>query len=160
MPDRVDEVILQNGTVIRHKVAGYEGRIDGTTEIKACFTAGGELLGKSTPKQIFQYRVAVPGESMRRIAPAEDLEILEGKVRVVCPACHGAYQSRPGFLGKPGGRCQCGEWICPMCLSCQGTSRDSVKGGQSACLNQRKRLVRKSAGQNKRRTVDTNRETA
>ena len=32
---------LENGTVIRHKVVGYEGRIDGVTEIKACFTKAG-----------------------------------------------------------------------------------------------------------------------
>ena len=38
------EVKLEDGTLIRHKVAGYEGRIEGTTAIKTCFTARGELL--------------------------------------------------------------------------------------------------------------------
>ena len=80
MPDRVDEIRLQKGTIIRHKVAGYEGRIDGTTEIRACFTARGELVGKSSPGQTFQYRIAVAGELLRRIAPPEDLEVLESSV--------------------------------------------------------------------------------
>ena len=78
---------LENGTVIRHKVVGYEGRIDGVTEIKACFTKAGHLLDKLNSKETFQYRVMVEGEALRRIAPAEDFEILEGVVDVVCPSC-------------------------------------------------------------------------
>jgi hypothetical protein len=77
MADKLDEVTLPNGTLIRHKVLGYEGQIDGTTEIRACFTARGESLGKSSPGQTFQYRIAVAGEQLRRIAPAEDLSVLE-----------------------------------------------------------------------------------
>lgn len=77
MSESVNEIRLQNGTMVRHKLAGYVGRIDGTTAIRACFTARGELLSKSSPGQTFQYRVAVTGESMRRIAPAEDLEVVE-----------------------------------------------------------------------------------
>ena len=111
MSERPEEIRLQDGTLIRHKVAGYEGRIDGTTEIKSCFTTGGELLDKPSTKQIFQYRVAVKGESMRRIAPAEDLEVLDGVVEVVCPRCRSSYWSKPGLTDKPGGRCGCGEWI-------------------------------------------------
>ena len=66
----IPEAKLQDGTLIRHKVVGYKGRIDGTTEIKTCFTARGEILSRPNTKQIFQYRVVIDGESMRRIAPA------------------------------------------------------------------------------------------
>ena len=69
---------LQDGTLIRHKVTGYEGRIEGTTQIKSCFTRGGALLAHPTTRDLFQYRVMVEGESLRRIAPAEDFEISGG----------------------------------------------------------------------------------
>ncbi|MBI4491040.1 MAG: hypothetical protein HY694_18315 [Deltaproteobacteria bacterium] len=147
MSVRIDEVKLHDGTLIRHKVAGYEGRIEGTTEIKTCFTAGGELLGKSNTKQIYQYRVVIDGESMRRIAPAEDLEILEGVTEVICPRCRLSFQSKPGLAGKPGGRCQCGGWICPSCLACQDTNEETAM----PCLKQRKRLARRIAIQKKAR---------
>jgi hypothetical protein len=143
MSETMAQVKLRDGTLIRHKVAGYEGRIDGTTGIKTCFTAGGELLDKVNSKQTFQYRVAVQGESMRRIAPAEDLEILEGASEVICPHCHFSFQTKPGIGDKPGGRCECGGWICPSCLDC----RDA--GEQSRCLKQRRRLARKLALQKK-----------
>jgi len=151
MSERIDPVKLQDGTLIRHKVTGYEGRIDGTTGIKTCFTAGGELLDKSNTKQTFQYRVLVKGESMRRIAPAEDLEILEGVVEVICPRCHTLFESKPGLTDKPRGRCQCGGWICPSCLACQNTKGETPMSGQSPCLKQRKRLVKKLALQKKAR---------
>ena len=66
------------GTSVRHKTSGYEGKIDGTTAIKGCFTSRGAPLFKSHEQ--FQYRIAVAGEATRRIAPAEDLEIVEQKV--------------------------------------------------------------------------------
>ncbi len=134
---------LQDGTLIRHKVTGYEGRIEGVTEIKICFTAGGALLEKSNTKQTFQYRVAVKGESMRRIAPAEDLEILETATQVVCARCQFSFRTKPGLGEKPAGRCECGGWICPSCLDC----RDATE--PSRCLKQRKRLARKLALQKK-----------
>ncbi len=34
MSERIEQVKLQDGTLIRHKVVGYEGRIDGRTGIK------------------------------------------------------------------------------------------------------------------------------
>ena len=151
MSERIDPIKLQDGTLIRHKVAGYQGRIDGTTEIKTCFTARGELLVKFNAKQTFQYRVAIKGESMRRIAPAEDLEILDGVVEIICPRCHSSFQSKPGLTDKPGGRCQCGGWICPSCLACQDTNEQTANGRQSPCPKQRKRLVRKLAAQKKGR---------
>lgn len=151
MSERRVEVELQDGTLVRHKVAGYEGRIEGTTEIRGCFTVGGELLVSPTPKQLFQYRVVVEGESLRRIAPAEDLEILEGVVEVVCPCCHGSFQSKPGLVDKPRGRCQCGGWICPTCLACQDMNDEAAKSRPPPCLKQRKRLATKLAMQKKAR---------
>jgi hypothetical protein len=143
MSERGSELRLQNGTVIRHRVTGYEGIVDGVTEIRDCFTSGGEPLSRLSSKYTFQYRIVVSGESTRRIAPVEDLEILEGASLVFCPNCRLSFQSIPGTLGKPRGRCQCGSWICPACLYCQGAIRDSE--GAEPCLYQRKRLVKKLA---------------
>jgi hypothetical protein len=146
-----EQVRLQNGTVVRHKSAGYEGRIDGTTEIRSCFTAGGVLLDVHGGKQSFQYRVVVAGESMRRIAPAEDLEILERAVQVVCARCQYSFHSKPGLADKPGGRCQCGGWICPACLGCHGNGDGSDKTGNPVCVKQRARQTRKLAARKKTR---------
>ena len=137
MPETTTQPKLHDGTLIRHKVAGYEGRIDGTTEIRTCFTAAGVLLDRSNSKQTFQYRIVIKGESMRRIAPPEDLEILDGVVGFICPQCHFSFQTKPGLPAKPGGRCECGGWICPSCLACRDGS------GGSLCLKGRKRLARR-----------------
>ncbi|MBI4527419.1 MAG: hypothetical protein HY695_26800 [Deltaproteobacteria bacterium] len=144
MTERLVEAKLEDGTLVRHRVLRYEGRIEGITEIKTCFTDGGEPLIK-TGKQIFQHRVAVQGELMRRIAPAEDLEIVESVAKIVCGHCHAGFQSKPGIADKPGGRCQCGEWICPSCLACQGTNGETANGQPSRCLKQTKRLATKTA---------------
>lgn len=154
MSKTLEEVKLQDGTLIRHKVVGYEGRIDGTTGIKGCFTEGGALSPGAGSGQTFQYRVLVAGESMRRIAPAEDLEILEGVAPVVCPHCHYSFHSKPGIGNKPGGRCQCGGWICPACLACQGVNDGTNKKARPACLKQRSRQIRKLAARKKGRTID------
>ena len=143
------EVKLQDGTLIRHKVAGYKGRIEGTTEIKSCFTRGGELVAHAIRKELFQYRVVVKGESLRRIAPAEDFEILDGVVEVICPKCHFSFQSSPGLTDKPRGRCQCGGWICPTCLACQDISEEPAKSRRPPCLKQRRRLATRLAMQKK-----------
>ncbi len=149
MLEKKVEIKLQDGTLIRHKMKGYEGRIEGTTAIKTCFTARGELLVHPTTKQQFQYRVVVKGEPMRRITPAEDFEILDGVVEVICPRCQYSFKSKPGLAGKPGGRCQCGGWICPTCLTCQDTNEEPAKNRRSACLKQRKRLASRLAIQKK-----------
>ena len=52
------EVKLENGTLIRHKVAGYEGRIDGTTEIQKCFTTKRRVVALSHRQRL----VPVPGD--------------------------------------------------------------------------------------------------
>lgn len=148
MSKQVEAVTLTNGTRIRHKTAGYTGRIDGTTAIRACFTAGGESLGNSASKHTFQYRVVISGESLRRIAPLEDLEILEQTAEVVCPSCGVSFQTKLEAAGKPRGRCQCGGWICPMCLSCQITDKPE----KSACAGERKRNIKKLAAKKKLRS--------
>jgi hypothetical protein len=157
MSKTLNEVKLQDGTLIRHKVVGYKGRIEGTTEITTCFTAAGALLPGSTSRQRFQYRVVVAGESMRRIAPAEDLEILEGAAAVVCPHCRYSFRSKPGVGNKPGGRCECGGWICPACLACEGINYGTAKGVAPVCLKQRSRQIRKLAARKKSRVIDTER---
>jgi hypothetical protein len=140
---------LPAGTLIRHKTTGYQGRIDGITEIKTCFTRGGALAVGVTTKDTFQYRVEIEGEPMRRIAPAEDLEILEGVVDVVCAACGYAFHSKPGVGNKAGGRCPCGGLICPVCLSCQAGNAEGVAPSKVACLKQSARKARKLAAQRK-----------
>jgi hypothetical protein len=108
------EVILEDGTLVRHKVAGYEGRIEGTTKIQSFFTSKGELL-QYPGKYLFQYRIMVAGESLRRISPVDGFEILEAALKVICFACHESFESKPGVADKLRGRCKCGGWICPMC---------------------------------------------
>ena len=149
MSENKVEVKLEDGTLIRHKVAGYEGRIEGTTKIQSCFTLKGELLPQPNRKQLFQYRVMVEGESLRRIAPADDFEILEAVLDVICPACHVSFQSKPGLADKPRGRCKCGGWICPTCLACQEINFEGSKAGRPPCLNQRKRFAARLAFEKK-----------
>ena len=139
MSKLIEVVALQNGTMIRHKTAGYEGRIDGTTAIQACFTDGGKSLGSAISKHTFQYRVAIAGESLRRIAPAEDLEIVEQATKVICPSCGHTFHTKLSCEGKPPGRCRCGGWICPVCLSCRSVD----EAGKKACVSEGKRLSKK-----------------
>lgn len=135
MSETPPEVKLKDGTLIRHKVIGYEGRTDGTTALRACFTRLGGPLGNSPFKENFQYRVLIAGEAIRRIAPLEDLEILEASEVVICAACQCAFDTKPGYPNKFGGLCSCGGWICPSCWRCQATA---------PCPKQRLRLMRKS----------------
>jgi hypothetical protein len=144
MADRI-KISLQDGTLVRHKNQGYQGKIEGITEIKACFTRAGVALAASLAKEPFQYRVVVAGDSMRHIAPAEDLEILDAAAEIVCFSCHKGFRSKPGLVDKPGGRCECGGWICPACLACQIIDTDSPQGKASSCSKHRKRLVKKLA---------------
>jgi hypothetical protein len=59
--------MLENDTLVRHKILGYEGLIDGYTRMKLIFT--GERGVE------FQYRIKVLGQDKRFVAPEEDLEI-------------------------------------------------------------------------------------
>jgi hypothetical protein len=151
--EKIAPVLLKEGTPVQHKIAGYRGRIDGVTAIKLCFTNKGVPLQRPSTNEDFQYRVAIPGETMRRIAPADDLEILteEQSETVVCFNCHGSFLSKPGEANKVGGQCECGGWICPLCLTCQ----PATAGGGVPCTKQRARLIRKQAKEKKRNLVKT-----
>jgi hypothetical protein len=149
MTEIANKISLQDGTLVRHKVIGYQGTIEGKTEIKTCFTRGGALLAIPPAKEAFQYRVVVSGETMRHIAPAEDLEILDAMTEVVCFRCHYAFRTKPGVVDKASGRCQCGGWICPACMACQTVEAPE----QSQCAKQRKRMVKKLADEKKSKRV-------
>lgn len=146
MAEKID-VILRDGTLVRHKIIGYEGKVEGTTAIKTCFTKGGALQVLPATKEAFQYRVAVSGLSMRYIAPIEDLEIIDAATEIKCIRCHKSFYSKPGLTGKAGGRCACGRWICPVCMGCQSEELDNDK--KSACADQRKRFIKKAANEHK-----------
>ena len=135
---------LKDGTLVEHKTSGYRGRIEGITEIKGCFTRGGVALPVPTTKETFQYRIAVNGETMRHIAPAEDLEVVfeEARVNVSCFNCHAIFRSQPDAANKPRGRCECGGWICPECLACDA-STDQTPTRQDRCVKQPQRMKRK-----------------
>lgn len=136
------EISLRDGTFVRHKKKGYEGKIEGTTAIKSCFTRNGVLLGAPNTKEAFQYRVVVNGESMRYIAPFEDLEILDAAQAILCVDCHNRFYTKPGLADRACGRCECGGWICPVCLGCRSDAAAMDK--QTPCTNQRKRLLKKT----------------
>ncbi|MCA9393732.1 MAG: hypothetical protein H6756_00340 [Candidatus Omnitrophica bacterium] len=59
---------LSEKTPVKHVRDGYKGWICGRTRMKECFTGNTDCD--------FQYRVQIPGEDRRRIAPREDLEII------------------------------------------------------------------------------------
>jgi hypothetical protein len=143
MAEKID--VLRDGTLVRHKLKGYEGKIEGTTGIKACFTKGGAL--QETTKESFQYRVVVNGQSLRYIAPVDDLEIVDAVVEILCVSCKKSFYSKPGLTAKVCGRCTCGGWICPVCLSCQ--AEDAAKNKATACASQRKRFAKKLASESK-----------
>lgn len=63
-----EPVELLDKTPVKHVREGYKGWICGKTRIKECFTGNAECD--------YQYRVQIPGEDRRRIAPREDLEII------------------------------------------------------------------------------------
>ena len=59
--------MIENNTLVKHKILGYEGLIDGETRLRLLFT--GDRTCQS------QYRIKVLGQDKRFIAPEEDLEI-------------------------------------------------------------------------------------
>jgi hypothetical protein len=146
MTTKVDELVLAVGTLVRHRVSAYVGRIDGITAIQSCFTSRGAPMPTTASKENFQYRVIVPGEKIRRIAPVRDLEVLaEGtKFEVICFGCRSTFSSNPTLIDKPAGLCECGGWICPDCLACQPSQEPSTASSPAICPNQRKRLLKKA----------------
>ena len=145
--EKIVESSLRDGTLVRHKNNGYEGKIEGTTAIKACFTKNGALLALPNSKEPYQYRVVVTGEPMRYVAPVEDLEILDAVVLVTCVRCQKNFHSKPGLVAKANGRCACTAWICPVCLGCQ--SEEAANDKATSCAAQRKRFLKKAAAEKK-----------
>jgi hypothetical protein len=66
--------MIENNTPVRHKILGYEGVIDGETRLKMLFTGERGVT--------YQYRIKVPGQDKRFIAPEEDLEIRKVEIKV------------------------------------------------------------------------------
>jgi hypothetical protein len=144
MVEKTVQPRIKDGTLVEHKTDGYRGRIEGITEIKSCFTRGGAALPFSKTDEHFQYRVAVSGEARRHIAPSDDLQVLleEVRVNVTCFNCHAVFRNKPGTTNKPGGRCECGGWICPECLACDASSHEPPRH-QDSCVKQQQRMKRK-----------------
>ena len=149
MTTKIEELVLAAGTLVRHRVSSYVGRIDGVTAIQSCFTSLGAPVPMTASKDSFQYRVLVQGEKIRRIAPVRDLEILaEGiRLKATCVSCRSTFSSDPSLMDKPGGLCACGGWICPQCLACQPAQDGSTESSLATCPNQRKRLLKKATRQ-------------
>ena len=63
MARKIAEMTLTDGTVVRHKVSGYRGLIDGTTALQNCFTKNGLALTLPAIAETFQYRIAWPAKS-------------------------------------------------------------------------------------------------
>lgn len=155
MAAKLEEVVLSDGTLVRHRVNGYLGRIDGVTAIQSCFTNHGTPMPVTTNKESFQYRVIVQGEKIRRIAPVRDLEVLAAgtHIEVTCFGCELTFSSSPNVINKPGGLCECGGWICPGCLVCRSSQESSLEPDN--CPNQRKRLLKKATPQKRTKRAES-----
>jgi len=64
--------MFEEGDLVKHKKSGYEGLIDGQTNLKMLFTGNRHCE--------FQYRIKLPNQDTRLIAPEEDLQMLKGPV--------------------------------------------------------------------------------
>jgi hypothetical protein len=157
MTASLEEVLLSDGTLVRHRVNGYLGRIEGVTSIQSCFTNHGAPMPVANNKESFQYRVIVQGEKTRRIAPVRDLEVLAAgtQIEVTCFGCQLAFSGNPGLINKPGGLCECGAWICPACLACRPSPQTPLQGAAETCLNQHKRLLKKATYQKRPKRAES-----
>lgn len=157
MTVKLEESALSDGTLVRHRVNGYLGRIDGVTAIQSCFTSRGAPMQTAANKESFQYRVLVKGEKLRRIAPVRDLEVLDTgiSIDVTCFSCQATFPSSPSVADKPGGLCECGGWICPQCLVCQLPQEMSAERSAADCPNQRKRFLKKAASRKSAKPVQS-----
>lgn len=153
MARKVTEITLTDGTMVRHKVSGYRGLVDGTTALQNCFTSKGLTVALPGSVESFQYRIAVAGEKLRRIAPARDLEVVEVAqiTEIVCVSCESTFRTRPRALNKIGGQCECGNWICPLCLTCSASNGKATKGSSAGCIQQRSRKVKAQANHKRKR---------
>ena len=64
--------MFEDGSLVKHKDLGYEGLIDGRTSLKMLYTGNRQCE--------FQYRIKVPDQDKRFIAPEEDLKMLKAPV--------------------------------------------------------------------------------
>ena len=64
--------MFEDGSLVKHKDLGYEGLIDGRTNLKMLFTGNRQCE--------FQYRIKLPNQDKRLIAPEEDLKMLKAPV--------------------------------------------------------------------------------
>ena len=64
--------MFEEGTLVKHKKLGYEGLIDGQTNLRIFFTGNKQVK--------FQYRIKLPDQDKRLIAPEEDLRKLKAPV--------------------------------------------------------------------------------
>jgi hypothetical protein len=153
MARKITETTLTDGTIVRHKVSGYRGQIDGTTALQNCFTNKGLALTVPAIAETFQYRIAVAGEKLRRVAPARDLEVVavEQRTEIACLSCGTVFLTRPGVLNKVGGKCECGSWICPACLVCTAPSVKATKGARVICAGQRNRMAKQQANHKRKK---------
>ena len=67
--------MFEDGSLVKHKDLGYEGLIDGRTNLKMLYTDNRQCE--------FQYRIKIPNQDKRLITPEEDLKML--KVPVAKP---------------------------------------------------------------------------
>ena len=61
--------MFEDKALVRHKKLGYEGLIDGQTNLRILFTGNKDCE--------FQYRIKIPNQDKRFIAPEKDLKMLK-----------------------------------------------------------------------------------
>ena len=64
--------MFEDNTLVRHKKSGIEGLIDGQTNLRILFTGNKQCD--------FQYRIKLPDQDKRLIAPEEDLKLLKAPI--------------------------------------------------------------------------------
>lgn len=64
--------MFEDNTLVKHKKLGYEGLIDGQTNLRILFTGKKDC--------VFQYRIKIANQDKRFVAPKEDLKMLKAPV--------------------------------------------------------------------------------
>ena len=64
--------MFEDGSLVKHKDLDYEGLIDGQTNLKMLLTGNRQCE--------FQYRIKLPNQDKRLIAPEEDLQMLKAPI--------------------------------------------------------------------------------
>ena len=146
MPNSI-EINLRDGTLVRHKTKGYEGKIEGTTAIEALLLLQELKWAERDPAaadtlqlQVEAFRYAWQDRLQFRGDPEKtDVPL------ALCIRCQKSFYSKPGLTGKAGGRCACGAWICPVCMGCQ--TEEAAQNKATSCTHQRKRFLKKLASE-------------